>query len=224
MELSDKTLQVLKNYSTINSNLVIRPGSTLGTISEAKNVVATINVDETFEREFGVYDLGEFLGVLNLVDRPNLSFKDEYVIVSDSSGRSQVKYFYSDTDMLTTNTKTVTMPTPDVEFTLDQGTLNRIKSASSTLGHNELFITGSDGVITLTVGSIDNKTANSYSIEVAGTFPDVPFQFNIGIPNLKLMAGDYTVAISSRLISQFINKETGMSYFIALEKTSTFGV
>ena len=224
MELSDKTLQVLKNYSTINSNLVIRPGSTLSTISEATNVLASADVDETFEQEFGVYDLGEFLGVLGLVDRPNLKFEKEYVMVSDSSGRSRVKYFYSDPEMLTTTTKSVTMPAPDVQFELDEDTLGRIKRAASTLGHNEVFITGKDGVIVLTVMSSENQTANAYSIEVAGTFPSHDFSFILSIPNLKLMAGAYDVSISSKLISQFVNKETGMSYFIALEKTSTFGV
>ena len=224
MELSDKTLAVLKNYSTINSNLVIRPGSTLSTISEAKNVLASVDVEENFEIGFGVYDLGEFLGVLSLVDRPNLDFKADHVIVSDSTGRSKVKYFYSDPDMLTTTNKSVTMPSTDVAFSLDLDTLNRIKRAANTLGHNEVFITGKDGVIVLTVKSETNTTANAYSIEVAGTFPDHGFQFILSIANLKLMAGDYDVAISSKLISQFISQETGMSYFIALEKTSTFGV
>jgi hypothetical protein len=152
-----------------------------------------------------------------------LDFKEEHVIVSDSSGRSKVKYFYSDPDMLTTTTKSVTMPTSDVSFELDIDTLNRIKRAANTLGHNEVFITGKDGVIVLTVKSNENTTANAYSIEVAGTFPDHDFTFILSIANLKLMAGDYDVAISSKLISQFVNKETGMSYFIALEKTSTFG-
>ena len=95
MELSENTLQVLKNFSTINQNLMIRAGNTVKTISEARNVLATAVVDAEFPTDFGVYDLNEFIGVLGLVDTPRLKFDDEYATVSDSTGRSKVKYFFS---------------------------------------------------------------------------------------------------------------------------------
>ena len=223
MELSENTLSILKNYAGINSNIVIEEGNTVKTISEAKNVMSTAAIVEEFPQTFGIYDLNEFLGVLSLVDTPNLSFKDEYVVVSDSSGRSKVKYFYSDPDMLTKPGKNVNMPVSDVTFTLDSDTLGRIKRAASTLGHNEVSITGENGVLSISVVDSKNATSSAFSIDVAGDFADVPFNFIVNISNLKIMPGDYEVNISSKLISQFTNKEFGISYWIALEKTSTYG-
>ena len=225
MELSDNTLSILKNFSGINQNILVRSGSTIKTISEARNVLATAQVTEDFPKDFGVYDLNEFIGVLGLVDTPNLQFEDEFVRISDSSGRSKVKYFFSSEETLTTPSKDINMPEADVSFTLDNDTLNKLKRAASTLGHEEVSISGKDGVLSLSVVDSQNMTSNAFSIDVDGTYPDgAVFNFILNINNLKIIAGDYDVKISSKLISQFTNKSTPVSYWIALEKSSTFGV
>ena len=126
--------------------------------------------------------------------------------------------------MLTTPTKDVKMPPADVSFILDQDTLGRIKRAASTLGHSELSITGKDGVLSLSVVDSQNATSNAFSIDVSGEFAGDNFNFVFNIANLKMIPGDYEVGISSKLISHFVNKEMGIEYWIALEKTSTFGV
>ena len=78
MELSESTLQVLRNFSGINQNLLIKSGSNIKTISEARNVVATADVTESFEKDFGIYDLNEFIGVMGLVDAPSLKFEQSW--------------------------------------------------------------------------------------------------------------------------------------------------
>lgn len=224
MELSDNTLQVLKNFSTINQNLIIRQGNVVKTISEARNVLATAVIDCEFPQDVGIYDLNEFINVLGLVDTPRLKFDDEYVTVSDSTGRSKVKYFFSPEETLTTPQKDLKMPDCDVKFTLDNDTLNRLKKAASALGHSEVSITGKDGVLSLSVVESQNSTSNAFSIDVDGDFGDASFNFIMNISNLKILPGDYEVSISSKLISQFSHKETNIQYWIALEKTSTYGV
>ena len=225
MELSDGTLQCLKNFSGINQNILIKEGNSRKTISEARNVLARANIQENFPKNFGIYDLNEFIGVLSLVDTPRLKFDDEYVTVGDSTGRSKVKYFFSSEDTLTTPQKDITMPEPDVKFVLDNDTLNKLKRAASTLGHNELSITGKDGVLSLSVVESQNYTSNSYSIDIDGEFKsDIGFNFILNIGNLKILPGDYDVEISSKLITQFRNKDIDVTYWIALEKTSNFGV
>lgn len=225
MELNDGTLQVLKNFSGINQNLMIRNGNVLKTISEARNVLVKAEVGNEFPKDFGVYDLNEFIGVLSLVDKPTLSFQDEFVTVGDSTGRSKVKYFFSAEETLTTPQKDINMPESEVKFTLDGSTLDRVKRAASTLGHNEMVIKPGSGSITLSVTDIQNATANSFDIDVAGEYPDgVDFKFIIDIGNLKIIPGDYEVEVSSKLISQFSHKEMNVQYWIALEKTSTYGV
>jgi len=225
MELSENTLNVLKNFSGINQNMMIRTGNTIKTISEARTVLATAHVSEEFPIDFGIYDLNEFIGVLSLVDTPRLAFKDEYVIVNDSTGRSKVKYFFSSEDTLTTPQKDLNMPETNVKFTLTNDTMNKIKRAASTLGHSEVSISGQDGVLSLSVVDSQNMTSNAFSIDVDGDFEkDAVFNFILSINNLKILPGDYEVVISSKLISQFSHTSLDVKYWIALEKSSTFGV
>ena len=168
MELSENTLQVLRNFSGINQNILIKTGSNIKTISEARNVVATADVTESFEKDFGIYDLNEFIGVMGLVDAPSLKFDEDFVTVSDSSGRSKVKYFYAAEETLTTPTKDVTMPEADVKFVLDNDTLNKLKKAASTLGHSEVSIKAKDGILSLSVVENQNATSNAFSIDIDG--------------------------------------------------------
>lgn len=223
MELTDNTLSVLKNFSGINQNLLIKEGNQIKTISEAKNILAAATVTESFPQSFGIYDLNEFIGVIGLVNDPSLRFDDESVTVSDASGRSKVRYFFSPEETLTTPQKDINMPDAEVKFTLDSDTLNKIKRAASTLGHDEMSVSVRDGVLTLSVVENQNSTSNAFSIDVDGEFSNENFNFIMSIANLKMIPGDYTVEMSSKFISRFTHKEMNVQYWIALEKTSTFG-
>ena len=224
MELNEDTLQILKNFASINSNIVFDEGSTVKTISEAKNILSEATISESFPQRFGVYDLNEFLGVLGLVDKPSLKFEKDCATINDSTGRSKVKYFFSDTEMLTTPSKTITMPEADVTFTLDADTLGKIRRAAGALGHKELKVEPSGGAVSLTVTSTENSTANTFSIDVDGKANVDKYNFIFNISNLKMLSGDYDVEISKKLISKFTNSQSNVSYWIALEKTSTYGV
>lgn len=224
MELSDRTMQVLKNYATINPNIVFRQGNELMTISVARNVLSKVTLDEYIPSEFGIYDLNEFLNVLSLVDKPNLNLSDDYAIISDSVGRSSVKYYFSDPDMLTVPQKEVVMPETEVNFSLDTDTLGKIKRASSALGHSEISITPAGGSVRLSVVDSSDPTGNSFSIDVEGVYKeDTSFNFIMNVNNLKIVNEDFMVGISSKLISNFKSKQSPIEYYIALEKTSTYG-
>jgi len=223
MELSEKTLDVLKNFAAINPNLVIKPGNVVKTVAEAKNVMAAATVDVEFPRQIGIYDLNEFLSVLNLVDGPRLKFEDNYVFVGDSTGRSRVKYFFSDPEMLTTTEKNIEMPEADVKFTLSNSVVSKLKKAASVLSHSEICVSVVDGVLNIAVSDAKNSTSNVFSIDVDGDYKSDNFKVYILIDNLKLIPGDYEVELSSRNISRFKKVEDSVEYFIALEKHSTFG-
>ena len=224
MELSDRTLSVLKNFANINSNIVFREGNELKTISVAKNILAKATLDEAVPQEFGIYDLNEFLNVLSLVENPTLRFEDNYVVVSDSTGLRGNRYFFSDIDMLSAPSKDVVMPEPEVKFTLDTDTLSRIKRAASVLGHDTITITPDGGSVKLTVVDNDDATSNSFFSLVEGEFQEgVDFKFVLNVNNLKIVNEDFEVGISSKLISNFQSKQSAIEYFIALEKSSTYG-
>lgn len=223
MVLSEFTLQVLKNMASVNQNIVIRSGNLLETLADARNVFVQCEIPETFPQDFGLYDLNEFLGVLSLVDKPTLKFNKEFVTVEDSTGRSKVKYFFTDPENLTYPSKKPKMPSEDIRFSLDNDTLNRVKRAASALGHSEVVVSGNANSVTLTVRSVENPTSNTFTIDVAGSANVDKYNFVFNIPNLKILPGDYEVTISSKLISQFSHREKPLNYWIALEKSSTYG-
>lgn len=225
MELSNRTVDILKNFSNINPNIVVEPGNVLKTVSAAKNLMARAQIEETFPSKFGIYDLSEFLSVINLVDNPQITFAEKNCVVADGSGLSSVKYFYSDPDMLTSPKKDITMPDCEVKFLLNNETLSKLKRAASALGYAEISVKPSNGAIELSVVDGKNATSNSFSITVEGSYPaDTNFNFIVQVSNLKLVNEDYEVGMSSRLISNFQSLQSQTQYYIALEKTSTYGV
>ena len=224
MQLSDTTLDILRNYSAINQNLLIEPGNAIKTVNESRTILSTATIAESFPKEIGIYDLNEFIGAMSLVQKPTLDFKDEYITLSDESGRASVKYFTAAKETLTKQQKTLSMPEADVKFKLDNDTFNKLKKAASTLGHKELSITAKDGVLSFSVIENQHATSNAFSIDIDGEFKqDAVFNFILNISNIKILAGDYDVEISSKLITQFKHKGLGVTYWIALEKSSTYG-
>ena len=222
MQLSDTTLDILRNYSAINQNLLIEPGNVIKTVNESRTILSTATIAESFPKEIGIYDLNEFIGAMSLVQKPTLDFKDEYITLSDESGRASVKYFTAAKETLTKQQKTLSMPEADVKFKLDNDTFNKLKKAASTLGHKELSITAKDGVLSLSVVENQNATSNAFSIDMDGEFKqDAVFNFILNFDNLKLLPGDYDVEIYSKLVTQF--SMDNLKYWIAVEKTSTYG-
>jgi len=221
--ISEQTMQVLKNFASINPNIVINEGNVLQTISEAKNVVSKCIVDVEFPKQFGVFDLNEFLAVLNLVDKPELKFEDDFVTVCDSVGRTRIKYYYSDIDILTKPSGPVKNMDADVKFVLDHNTLSKIRRAASVLGHTEVSVKCIDSIVCLSVADNSDSTSNAYVVELDGTYTQEDFNFVFNINNLKMVEGDYDVSISHLGISHFVNKNTKIEYWVALEKSSTYG-
>ena len=227
MNISNETLEVLKNFSSINPNIVFEPGQKLKTISEAKNIMAIAETVEDFP-EFGIYDLNEFLSVLNLIDNPSLAFDTNMVNIENATtgpGKTSVKYFFSDKEILTTPQKDITMPDAEFGIELTADKLSQIRKAAAVLGHSELAISGKDGIIKLSVLDTKDSSANVFDMDLdADNACKNEFNFIINIPNLKLLEGDYFVTISSKLISQWSNSNYPITYFIALEKSSDFRV
>lgn len=225
MNLTPETLLLLKNFSSINSNVVIRPGNVIKTMSEAKNIMAQGQVTESFPNEFGIYDLNEFLSVVAMFDSPVLKFDPDMKFVSIVDGKRSVKYFFSDISILTSPSKDITMPPTELKFKLSSDELNTLRKAGSALGVTDVVVTSSkDGGVTAQVTDIKDSTSNAFSIELDVVIqPNDSFNFVFNLNNFKVLAGDYEVAVSSKLISHFKNTSAEVEYYIALEKSSSFG-
>lgn len=226
MKLSSDTQSTLKNFASINSNLVVQEGNTIRTIAEAKNILAKATVSESFDTSFGVYDLNEFLGVMSMFDDPEVNINDDAAFAQIKQDRRSVKYFFSDPSILTTPAKDIDLPTVDVTFNLTQADMNALRKASSALGVTDVVVTGDEGDTGITIKVTDERdaTSNSFELDVTEcTRPENKFKFVFNISNFKFVNGDYSVSISSKLISHFKNQTTPIEYWVALEKTSTFG-
>ena len=215
MKLSSETREILKNYATINSNLLVSPGNKIATMSQMKNIVSTATLPDNFESEFAIYDLNEFLSALSLFNDPELDFSDNSVRIWE--GYQSLKYFYSDPTVVTTPKSDITMPDADAQFTLKQSVFNQVLKAASVLNAPDMVLdTGDVGIMLLRVSDRKNDTSNNFSIEVGeNATPNQKYYFKV--ENLKLLSGDYDVEVSTKGISRFQNIGKNIEYYIALE-------
>lgn len=219
MKISKETITILKNYASINPNLLLKPGNKLSTISTNKTVASTVSVTETWETEFGIYDLNAFLGALSLFDSPELSFSDKFVTLEEKGNR--IRYFASDAGILIVPQKDINFPTDaSIEFSLSGEMLDTIHKTAGILKAVDLSIIGNNGKLTVEVGDKKNDTSNRYETVVGET--DLTFRANIKIENLKMLRSDYIVTVSSKRISRFKSKNGDLVYYVAVEADSTF--
>ena len=188
MKLSEHTIEVLKNFASINQNLVIKEGSTLTTMSAMKNIVAKADVEESFDKEVAIYDLNEFLASISLFTSPILDFKEGFVTIKEeNSPKNSLKYFYSDPSVVTSPNKTITMPSKEVSFTLNGENLNKLKRAAGVIQAPDLVLEKKDADVFLTVKDKKNDTANTFSVDVDTTTEGSNFKFYYKVENLKVM-------------------------------------
>ena len=221
MKLSDKTLTLLKNFSSINQSILFKEGNNLRTISVMKNILAEATIEEELPKDFGIYDLNQFLNGLSLHSSPDLDFdNDQYVVIKE--GRSRSKYFFADPSVIVAPPeKEITLPTEDVCFQLTSQQLEKLKKAASVYQLPDISVIGEAGVIKLVARDKKNDTSNDFSIVVGET--DTDFVFNFKEENLKIVPGNYDVVVSEKLLSRFQNQNIDVTYYIALEPDSTFG-
>jgi hypothetical protein len=218
MKLSKETVGLIKNFAGINSNLLLKSGNKLATISAQKNVMADAVVTETFP-DFGIYDLNEFLGAMSLFEDPELTFNEKWVTIEQ--GGNSIKYFAADASVLTAPQKAITFPDAEIEFPMSANMLSMIQRTASVLRASDVSIVGDGSTIAVVVGDKKNATGNSYNSAVGAT--DKKFKVNLKVENLKMIPGDYQVSISSKKISRF--KGAGdLVYYVAVEADSTFEV
>ena len=218
MKLSTETISVLKNFSTINANLMVKSGSSLSTMSAMKNIVAKADVTEEFPSDFAIYDLNEFLSALSLFGKPDLEFGNDFVIITEEGTSKSLKYWFSDPSVVTTPSKEISMPSTELTFNLSSDTLNEITKAAAVIGVPDMALSGGKLMVT----DKKNSTANAYetSLDVGDIAAEYKFWFKV--ENLKVMPGAYDVEVSSKKISHFTNTKLGVQYWIALEPESSY--
>ena len=229
MKLSDKTLCLLKNFSTINQSILFKQGNKLRTISVMKNILAEATIAEELPKDFGIYDLNQFLNGMDLLQNPELNFEaDSYVVMKE--GRTRSKYFFADPNVIISPPeKAIELPSEDVTFDLSIQQLDKLLKAAGVYQLPDLSVVGENGVVKILVRDKKNDTSNNYSVIVGETESNFTFNFkveNIKIPcdpaSARVLPNDYEVVVSQKLLSRFTAKSHDLTYFIALEPDSVF--
>ncbi len=222
MRLSEKTLEILKNFTTINQSLFFKQGNTLRTISVMKNVLAEAEIDEHIPRDFAIYDLPQFLNTLSLYKSPDIdvSTHTSHALIKDGA-QNRAKFFFSDPSVIIAPPeKEMKLPSQEVSFDLSESDLTRIMKSSAIMQLPDLSVVGADGIVKLVVSDRKNDTSNEYAIKVGET--ESNFSFNFKIENIRLIPKDYRVLISAQKLAKFVNDDFKLTYFIALEPDSKY--
>ena len=220
MKLSENTVTLLKNFSNINQSILFKQGKSLRTISVMKNILAEATINEELPKDFGIYDLNQFLNGLSLHNNPDLDFtNDGYVVIRE--GRSRSKYFFADPNVIVCPPeKSIELPSEDVSFELSTEQLDKLLKAASVYQLPDLSAIGEDGVVKLVVRDKKNETSNDYAVVVGET--EGKFVLNFKVENIKLIPGSYDVVVSQKLLSKFTCREHDLTYYIALEPDSSY--
>lgn len=221
MKISNETTGVLKNFSSINQSIFVQSGSALSTISPMKTVFAKANVEEEFPREFGIYDLNQFLAVVSLFEDPEFSFDENNLNVLGKDD-STVRYFYA-------NKNTITLP-PEKEleltdvledFSLSEKRISSLLRAATVMQLPHICISGENGELFISAEDVVNNSSNNFKFNL-NVPVDTDFKAVFRVENLKLLPKDYVVTLSRKGIAKFTSEDNRLSYFIVAERNSSW--
>lgn len=215
MNLSENTLAVLKNFSTINSGVVLNSGKTQKTISPEKSILVEATLEDNIPSQFGIYDLNQFLGNVTTLKNPELTFSDDSVTIDD--GDLSLTYHACPVNLIITPPdKELTLKNVDVKFDLSNSTLSKLLKLASMNSLPNLTVVGKNGELRLKIHEKSNDTSNHGSVKI-GDYAGNDFFASFKTENLKLIPDDYVVEIQNGAFAKFVNKTGNLKYFIALE-------
>ena len=221
MKVSERTTNLLKNYANINQSLEFRAGKVLKTVSPLNTILASVEIEEDFPQTFPIYELGRFLGTLDLFNNPELDFTDNGVSITDDKHEATYRYCGSSSMFQTPPEKDITFPDAEINFELSQDLFRKTINAANTLGLPEVIVEGNGTDIQLVVSDTCNVSSDIFSTKVGAT--DKTFRMIFKTENLnKIMEGAYNVSLSSKRISHFKREGDSLQYWIALEQNSTY--
>ena len=221
MKLSEKTVNLLKNFASINQSIAFKKGNTLRTMSVMKNILAEAEIEEEIPRDFAIYDLVQFLNGVTLHDNPSIEFPNESNLTIREGKDRKTKYFFADPSVIVSPPeKSIELPSVDVEFTLKTAQFDKLRKAAAVSHLDDWSVIGKDGKIFLQVHDRKNDTSNGFSTLVGKT--DKTFAMHFKVENIKIIPGSYEVKISRKLLSEFKSIEYDLTYYIALEPDITW--
>lgn len=217
MKFSERTLTILKSFSSINKSILMKEGNILKTVTPEKTLVATAQIPDTIPSQACIYDLSRFLSILGLYKDPDVEFHDRYFTIA--AGKQRTKYVYADISMIhAAPEKDIKLPSADVVVDVSWEDMQSVIKAAGVLQFQEVAFVGQDGKIYLKAIDGNNENSDDYGVEI-GTTSDT-FKIIVKTDNLKLLPQDYKVTLCAKGISEF--KSTDVTYFVAIDTKSTY--
>ena len=217
MKFTQKTIEVIKNFSTINQGMLFKQGKVLKTVSPQKNVMALAHIEDEITNEFSVYDLNNFLTVLSLTDGSDFDFDDEHVVLNSKQGRAVLNYRFTAQNMIVTPPeKDIVFPEAEIKLTIEKEDLEWIFKTCSVLGTPNIGIYSDGKDVFTTAFDASGASSHNTNVKVASGNGDV-YNIHFKIDSLKLILGNYDVEISSKGVSHWKNKEANIEYWITTE-------
>ena len=217
MKFSERTLTILKSFSTINKSIQMKAGTVLKTITPEKTLVASATIPDQIPADACIYDLSRFLSVLSLHKDPDVEFHDKYFTITE--GKQRTRYAFADISMIhTPPEKEIKIPSADVEVDVSWEDLQSVLKAAGILQFSEVAFVGQDGKCYLKAIDSSSQNADDYGVEIGDTADE--FQIIIKTDNLKLLPQDYRVTLCSKGISEFKGEDA--TYFVAIDTKSTY--
>ena len=219
MKFSERTLTILKSFSTINKSILIKEGNVLKTVTPEKTLIASATIGDQIPSQACVYDLSRFLSILGLYKDPDVEFHDKYFMIRD--GKQRTKYVYADVSMIhAAPEKDIQLPTVDVQVDVSWEDMQSVIKAAGVLQFSEVAFVGEAGKIYLKAVDSSNDNSDDYGVEIGTTSDE--FKIIIKTDNLKLLPQDYKVTLSAKGISEFKSTEGDVTYYIAIDTKSTY--
>jgi len=217
MKISKQTLEILKNYSQINSNILIREGNILSTISVGNSIFSRATVAEEFPQEFAIYDLSSLLGLLSLSDAQDIEFGEKSLTVSKDSGTFE--YFYADTSIIVAPPNKEIKLESHFEFLLPATEIGMLQKAANLTGATTLSVIADGENATLVIGDPKTSSSNSYRKHLGPT--ELEFDVRLRIENFKVLVDEYVVSLSKRNFMHLKSNTRQIQYWLALDPDST---
>lgn len=218
MQISNETIQLLKNFAAINSNIIFRPGNRVATMSTAKNIFANATVAETFPREVAIYDLNSLLALLTLNDKCEVEFNEESLKIGKNGG--DFEYFYSDARLVTAPPADKSIEIDNMfQFKLSAEDVQTMQKAIAITASPTIFVTSKLNQVVLSIHDKKNPRANSYKKVIGPGFVD--FNVFFGVEIFKIIPDAYTVTVSKKKVMHFKHETKNLEYWLACDPDST---
>ena len=222
-------VKILKNFSTISSSMVIGNKEFSIVNAPKSSLIGVYPLEKEYQYDsFGIFDLNEFLNLINQFKNYSLDLKERSISIIDQDTGNLIDYNLTPIEMIKTAPIDKLKVNFDnikkhVEFKFSEENLNTLKKIIAVLKPERLFFQSENGYIKITAADkVLESSTNPLIIKIReedisfNELEDTTLYFTMD--EMKLLDGEYQVSMSKNGISLWKNKIYKVDYFIGVFK------